>query len=787
MRVTWVIAALRAFAKWFRSGARRSRSSVSPPTTDPWSESSRAVLDEADTGRKHPTADDIPSGSLDRDNGASKEEPESGQIEDENEITEPRTSTPEPPSDSAPPEQGSPSSSSDPTKQPQFPSTEVGPEDPIATAPLVDDDQGHSLSEPVGHSEEGDAGGTNYGTTSAERPPGSRHKPLEIGGRRDRQSPNRTPNPRSQSRPSRPELICRRSPGSRTWEIILTADEECQLSAVHLDGTPLDHTALGYPVPSLTGHLTVSCQDRQEHDIPLCNDDPLIFKLRKNWLGDGRKISKITNGYFIVVAPTTWERIGRAPVEPDACTDIAFRAHYFHRDATATDEILDGFREWNNSPSALGIELTGRRVFDDSDEGDLFVGNAPSMKSSPDFVWARVGEETEHGWAQNFLPEEQSLPVVLDGREGRFFLRAYDSQVRLVDSTSFRYMCGLKQIRVNGADYSRDVVVVPTSTGHSPTEVRFVGSDGSMISPIRTPEGLLCPVPSGPLVVPPRPDADHISCTLATDASSVNIVLDIPRIWWRLEHSQCVSDEWLDKPLVMTRQEFRKHARSNMSMALLSRRLGSVRVGFNDEPGQRYRRMIEDDHIAIPLAHFVDYAQIDRRLNDDAHFNVEWAGETLPIIVVSADPIPEICSFTAEPATILVGEEALLEWTTCDAGDARVSIGPDASVVDGSGTLTIRPSETTRYTLTLTVNGIADISATVTVSVEQLPAPGERTTVQVKSNGGGWRSGKGFSFRELQDAGLTVKETVRRSIPFDRRRRTSHRTNVERVRSLLDG
>ena len=785
MRVTWIIEALGALASRLWLGAKRLTSPLGRPTaTGPLSGSSDAATDEAGTDPEQSTAADIPDRNLRHDDGTHQERTDSGDTDDQNGPTESGDSTSEPPSDFGPPKQVSPGSSSDSADQTPSASTEVDSEGPVATAPLLDDDQQDSLLETVGHSERDEPERVDYGT---EKAPKSDRKPREIGGRRGRQQSSRQTEQQLRSPLARPELICRKAPGSTTWEIILTADAECRLAVVHLEGKRLDHTAPACRVPSVTGRLTVSCQDGQEHDYPLFEEDPLIFKLRKNWLGDGRKIARITSGHFIVIAPTSWERTGRAPVEPDGCADTAFRAHYFHREANATDESLDGFREWSNSPVATCIELTGRCVFDDSDEGDLFVGDAPSLQSSPEIVWARVGEETEHGWGQSFLPDAQSLPEVLGGREGRFFLRVYDSEARLLDSTAFRCVRNLLRIRVNGTDYSQDLVVVPTSSGHSPTEVRFVGADGSTIAPILPTEALQAAAPSGALVVPPNPDADHISCTLATDASGVVIVLDLPRIWWRLEHGRPGPGEWRDTPIIMTRQEFREHAHSNVSMALLSRRFGSVRAGFDDEPAQPYRRLIEDDQIAIPLAHFVDHEQIDRRLNEDAHFNVEWAKEIVPLIVISADPVPEILSFTAEPATILAGEETLLEWTTRNAGDARLSIDPDAGEVDSDGTIVVRPTETTRYTLTLAVPSIDGIISTTTVAVEQLPVPGKRPTARVMSAGGGWRSGKGFSLRELQDASVTVTEAVARSIPIDRRRRTSHRANVERVRGMLDG
>ena len=790
MPVPRIIVALWALATRLWRGVGKFASSGRPDATGPMSSSSEPAKgspDGAGTGFEHPPAKEISRGKPDHNVGTSQEQPDSGDAHDENRNTGSGASSPEPLSDSASFKEGSFGSDSPLGDQPAPASTDADLEGPVSTAPRDSEDQNRSAPENGGYSESNELEGNDEGNSSPEKPSSALGRPRKIGGRRGRRQSNPIPDRRSQTPPARPELICQKVPGLATWEIILTVDEQCKLSAVRFNGEPLDHSARRCSVPSFSGELTVVCEDEQRHDIPLFEGDPLIFKLRKNWLGEGRKIARITNGHFIVIAPASWDRTGHAPVEPDDCADATFRAHYFHRQANATGEDLDGFREWSDSPIATGIELTGRRVFDDSDEGDLFVGDAPSFQSSPEIVWARVGEETEHGWGESFLPHAQSLPDVLSDRQGRFFLRVYDSEGRLLDSTAFRYMRKLLQIRVNGADYGQDLAVAPASSGHAPTEVRFVGADGSMIAPILKAKALQAVAPSGALVVPPIPDADRISCMLATEANGVGIVLDLPRLWWRLEDSRAEPGEWQDTPVVMTRKEFQKQAHSNVSVALLSRRFGLVRAGFDDEPAQRYRRRIEDDRIAIPLAHFVDHAQIDRRLNRDVQFNVEWAEEIVPLIVISADPKPEILSFTAEPATIVAGDEALLEWKTRNAGDARVSIDPDTGAANSDDAVTVRPTETTKYTLTLVVSDTEGCSSTVTVSVEQLLVLAQRLTARVMSNRGGWRCGKGFSFRELQDAGVTVQEAMERSIPVDRRRRTLHRINVDKVRIELDG
>ena len=620
---------------------------------------------------------------------------------------------------------------------------------------------------------------------SKEKDKAKRKRPHNIKGRRSRSVNSRRESGSRRPNISRPELICRRDPASMAWEIILTADEDCKLSAVQLRDEFIEHSAQRCHIPSFTGRLIVSCQDEQRHDVPLFDGNPLIFKLRKNWSGEGRKIARITSGHFIVIAPALWERTGHAPVEPDSCADTAFRAHYFHRDAAVTDDTAGGFREWGGSPVATGIELIGRNIYDDSDHGMLFVGDPPDIKPSPEIEWARVGEETEQDWAQNFQPDLQSLSEVLSGREGRFFLRVYDSEVRMLDSVAFRYVRDLRRINVNGTEYAQGTVLMPGKTGYPRTEICLVGADGSTLTPVLPPQAQQEIAPSGVVEVPPLPNADCVTCSLGSDVRDVKIALDLPRIWWCLEDGRSDSAAWRDNPLVMTRKEFRNHAYADVTLSVLSRRHSSVRAGFDDQLDQQYSRSIEDNRIAIPLAHFVDHAQIDRRLNEDAHFNVRWAEEVVPLIVISADPMPEILSFTAEPATIVAGKEALLEWTTRNTGDARVSIDPSVGVVDGAGTFTVCPSKTTRYTLTLAVSDTEGISSTVKVTVERLSVPGRRPVARVMSSRGGWRRGKGFSLGELQDAGVTVKEAAERSIPIDRRRRSSHPANVEKIRRML--
>ena len=153
----------------------------------------------------------------------------------------------------------------------------------------------------------------------------------ESGGTRVRHPPSKP----------RPELICRRPRGS--WEVLLSADGESRIAAVKQNGAPLSLGNEGWLLTSFAGRLSIDFEQSPPIDVSLFDKSPLIFKLNKDWTGDGRKITRLTKGHFIVVAPVEWVRSGHMPVEPEGCSDSAFMAHYFFRDGSESTEEPGGF------------------------------------------------------------------------------------------------------------------------------------------------------------------------------------------------------------------------------------------------------------------------------------------------------------------------------------------------------------------------------------------------------------------------------------------------------------
>ena len=87
-----------------------------------------------------------------------------------------------------------------------------------------------------------------------------RHSPLLQSHDDARDKPTLTP---------RPELIFRKSPSSWQWELVLSADEECNIKEVRHNGEPLKMVDGEYCLSSLAGSLSVYYKDRKSDQLPV--------------------------------------------------------------------------------------------------------------------------------------------------------------------------------------------------------------------------------------------------------------------------------------------------------------------------------------------------------------------------------------------------------------------------------------------------------------------------------------------------------------------------------------
>lgn len=295
------------------------------------------------------------------------------------------------------------------------------------------------------------------------------------------------------------------------------------------------------------------------------------------------------------------------------------------------------------------------------------------------------------------------------------------------------------------------------------------------------------------LIVDPHPSGDDVSCRFKSRTGHVDIVLHLPRIWWRRQDESEQTYDWGDVPLIMTRQEFRESADMDVAMCLRLPRRITANVGFGDQFERTYHPERIGNYssakfiLVVKLADFADYSQIDQRLAEDACFNVEYGGAIATFIRVRRDPTPRILSFTSEPSIVAPGARSTLRWTTEDAEANAASIDPCPGKVEPCGSVDVTPSKTTTYTLRL-ADRVAEAITVIVVSCQRSARHPERAKRPcVKGAGGRWRTGRGFSNGELSAVGLTVADARRWSIPTDKRRRTAYPANIDKIGSWTDG
>ncbi|MGR3914292.1 MAG: hypothetical protein OD918_07180 [Gammaproteobacteria bacterium] len=437
---------------------------------------------------------------------------------------------------------------------------------------------------------------------------------------------------------TKPELICRETRAPQRWQIFLV------LPAVHnavvFQGEKkLTSNADGeYPLSDFTTPVKVTAAESgQVETIELFDGaHSLIFKLRKDWKGDGRRSKMFPIGCYMAFAPRDWRRDGHVPVAPSECTDNNFSAHYVFADG---EEDAGGF---NGHPFVYAhFSLDGTVVVDDadnSDYGNLFVGKHLELAGIDDdqwqgVSWVRVGEEGGGRWGENFKPTKNCLSKVLNGREGWFYLRVYDDAVDLLDSFAFRRLAGLEKISVDGDAYSPENIIAPTDNGHAETAIQFVGVRAESASSHIT-------MAHGTARIAAHPNADDTQWKLIGRNGQAPARICLPRIWWCLCNNGEMG-EWCATALQMTRDEFRKERGSTM-LVRLPATAGKIYAGFSRYDGARSYSAENNDgakQAKFQLRNFCNHREIAEKSVTESALRI-WCGDaTCDLIQIRADAL----------------------------------------------------------------------------------------------------------------------------------------------------
>ncbi len=468
--------------------------------------------------------------------------------------------------------------------------------------------------------------------------------------------------------PGRPRLLCRRTPDGWGWELVLSVPDELVVRGVSLDDLRLEPVEGEYRIPCCGGCLRVRVQAGETLEVPLFDGRPLVFRTAADWVGVGRQVRGVHEGSFVVVVPEGWRRTNVPPVEPEPC-GAGFLAHYFHFGAA---ELLDepaGFEESPLESVGAGFGLNGLRVFDDSEDGELFGSHAPSMSVAPGVREVRVGMEGPGAWpGETFDPAAKELRDVLGGREGRFFIRVYDES-GLRDSGQFRFLKALRELQMESRRYSQDTLLLPDESGHREAAIRLAldHDEAGVRWELRSTK--------------PDPDRERAVFRLPTEFGQVEIVVRPPRVWWRLRTSGGEVRSWRDVPIELRRQSFlRAGDAGDVLEVRLPHAVKVVRVGFRASDMRDYpaRRDRDRQMARVPLGDFRDYRAVARPASRERPLHVRVQEHLLKPIRVWYDQPPAAWS---RPRPNV--------WRR-QAGYSRREI-EEAGIFDGSGREVVDP------------------------------------------------------------------------------------------------
>lgn len=554
-------------------------------------------------------------------------------------------------------------------------------------------------------------------------------QPPSIPGRRSNQTdtPENPPRSKPKTKPeAKPELICREQ-GQRI-NIVLSIPTKLELNDVRQNETSLINNNNEYTIENLSEPIIIQTTNNTEEIIPLAGNKFLIFKTGNNWNGDGRQISSFTKGFFIVVTPSNWNREGQPTVEPSPCSDKNYIAHFFEVDP-ADHFNTYFFKECKTPPQRQKIFLEGNTIPDNSEQGLLFVQQPPKLRDISEIIWVRVGKEDTDAKEQggyNFMIAEDSLEKIIANQCGRFYIRVYNEKVNLIDSDEFRYCPDLKEILVDERCYNPEILLPPLQKGYELSKLKFIGKSDQPLPCLKKNGVTNRSSQKSPEAIKPSPDEDRTTWILETKRGQVEVVINLPRIWWRLEPS----DEmyWHDKPITITREGFKSLELKDTKIILkVPSYIKYIKTGFNNDLDREIP--IKE---GISFTAFVHYNQIAKAQSQPSHLQIAWEDTVITVLTIVADQVLD----------------------DSKDGDKDAPEKEDLNRIDKKGTPAI--------------GGISKLRPSV-------------KTANSKT-----RQGKGFSTGEITSVNSNIKECRTLGIYVDRRRRTVHPGNIKRLKGYIN-
>lgn len=462
-----------------------------------------------------------------------------------------------------------------------------------------------------------------------------REPPVKRGGKprgpanqqeREERSPTKT-------RSLKPEVVCWKEGWS--WIIGMEVPEKLKVLSVTQNDELLEQDNIDEPhyrLKHAEGTLKIVWEEGEKH-IPLVGKERnyLVFKMRKNWKERGRLVRCSTTGHYLIIVPQQWKRdeevSGPAPVEPENVQLNGYKAHFFYQEQDMNTGI--GFITTNGERIRIEsgsprFQLVGREIGDASENmGSLFGEQPPCIRALHEQDWSDVGvivvgEEGSgrNRWRIQFPPhvdaKQLKLPEEIANRRGGwYFVRIYDNDDNLLESMDFRFLIAFKDICMERSD------CLPGPNGYDNVTVQFLHQADCGFEPNdKGIEALEIRQENGQTIVtvPPRPEYDKTLWCVRSDGVEVEVTVLVERIWWAIGVMGMSPTNWVDKPIILSREDFTATSDKALFVRLPRPRwVRKIEVGFDRAKRRPYQVEVEKKEIAIPLRDFCDTREIENR------------------------------------------------------------------------------------------------------------------------------------------------------------------------------
>lgn len=460
--------------------------------------------------------------------------------------------------------------------------------------------------------------------------------PVKRGGRlpssTKQHEMKKTPGTKSSS--LRPEIVCWNE--GWKWIVGIEIPEELETLSVAQNEELLAQDNINeslYRLRHAVGGVKVTWTGGQK-DIPLLGAERnyFIFKMRKNWKGFGRLVRHPIIGYYLAIVPREWKRdevvSGSASVNPESVQVDGYKAHFFCQEQDGNMAI--GFVKANGERIQVEsgysrFQIVGREIKDASEDmGPLFGEKLPCIQTLDEKGWKDIrvivlGEEGmgKNRWRTQFVPQvgakEQELPEEIANRRGGwYFVRIYDKGDNLLESTDFRFLKALNDIRIESSDF------LPGPIGYNNVSVQFLHQTNCKVELMDDDVQHVLEIcrESGQTIVtvPPKPNCDETHWILCDGDVKIKVTVLMERIWWSFGIMGVATTDWVDRPITLSHKHFT--ATSDKALFVRFPRLRFVRkidVGFDRNKSKPYQVEVGKKEIAIPLRDFCDTEEIENR------------------------------------------------------------------------------------------------------------------------------------------------------------------------------